>query len=161
MQGLGWRWLCRKSRYKKELTKSHTVHIICTVNREPHIRIQIDGEVPAYRQIVDQVRTHCVEGNLQPGQTLPSARRLAAGLGVHFNTVAEAYRVLAEEGWLAVRQGRNVQVLERDDPRAPTRAQVVQQRSRLRHLVAAMQAEGFSPEWIRNEMNKLLQEYSQ
>ena len=131
------------------------------MHREPHIRIQVDGDVPVYRQIVDQVRTHCVEGNLQPGQTLPSARRLAAGLGVHFNTVAEAYRVLAEEGWLAVQQGRSVQVLERDNPRAPTRTLAVQQRSRLRHFVAAMQAQGFSPDWILKEMNTILQEYSQ
>jgi DNA-binding transcriptional MocR family regulator len=35
------------------------------------------------------------------GQQLPTVRELATDMGVHHNTVAEAYRLLALEGWPA------------------------------------------------------------
>ncbi len=63
------------------------------------IRIDLSSTVPAYRQIVDALRVLLVEGTLPPGSDLPSVRRLAMELGVHFNTVGEAYRTLADEGW--------------------------------------------------------------
>lgn len=126
------------------------------MNREPHIRIVLDDPSPVYRQIVDQVRTLCVEGALQPGQSLPSVRQLAASLGIHFNTVAEAYRALADEGWLEVKQGRSVRIMDRTPPRPPTRAVTTQHRLRLRHLVAELQSQGFSSEWIRHEIESVL-----
>ena len=43
--------------------------------------------------------------------------KLAVDLGVHHNTVAEAYRVLAEEGWLDLRRGRGAVVVERQGPK--------------------------------------------
>jgi DNA-binding transcriptional regulator YhcF (GntR family) len=126
------------------------------VKAEPQLRIVLDGPIPVYRQIVDQIRTLCVEGNLQPGATLPSVRQLAANLGVHFNTVAEAYRTLAEEGWLEVRQGRGVAVRERDKPARPSEAVAALHGPRLRHLVAELRANGISPEWIRREIEAAL-----
>jgi len=62
------------------------------------IRIDLNSPVPATRQIADGLRVELVEGRLKPGSGLPSVRRVAMELGVHFNTVAEAYRVLAAEG---------------------------------------------------------------
>ncbi len=130
------------------------------MSHEPQIRIVLDDPSPVYRQIVDQVRTLCVGGALQPGQALPSVRQLAASLGVHFNTVAEAYRALAEEGWLEVKQGRSVRIIDRTPPRPPTRALTTQHRSRLRHLVAELRSQGFSSEWIRHEIESVLEESS-
>ncbi|MGO4879595.1 MAG: GntR family transcriptional regulator [Bryobacteraceae bacterium] len=49
------------------------------------------------RQIVDHLRTLRVEGAVAPSDALPSVRRLAIDLGVHFNTIADAYRALAED----------------------------------------------------------------
>lgn len=126
------------------------------MNDVPQIRIVLDGPAPVYRQIVDQIRTLCVDGRLKPGHSLPSVRQLAANLGVHFNTIAEAYRALAAEGWLEVKQGRGVVVSERREPQLPTRAAAAQHSSRLRHLVAELRANGFSPEWIRHEIESAL-----
>lgn len=134
-----------------------TVCILYTVNVAPQIRVVLDGPTPVYRQIVDQIRTLCVGAGLKPGQPLPSMRQLAATLGVHFNTVAEAYRTLAEEGWLEIRQGRSVTVRERREPKPPTRAAATQHSSRLRHLVAELRANGFSPQWIRQEIESALE----
>jgi DNA-binding transcriptional regulator YhcF (GntR family) len=62
------------------------------------IRFDPFSGVPAIRQITDSLRVLLVERKLAPGVVLPSVRRLAMELGVHFNTVAEAYRELAGEG---------------------------------------------------------------
>ncbi len=61
-------------------------------------------------QLHDQLRGLIQSGRLSPGQRLPPVRELAEALGVHFNTVARAYRLLAKEGWVALRHGRGAYV---------------------------------------------------
>jgi GntR family transcriptional regulator len=112
------------------------------MSREPKIRIDLALTTPAYRQIVDGVRTLLVEGALAPGSRLPSVRRLAMELGVHFNTVGEAYRALADEGWLDLRQGRGATVLDRGKPEAASPERLVEFRDRLRNLITQMRAAG-------------------
>ena len=107
------------------------------------LRIDLDSDVAAYRQIVDGLRILLVNGKLAPGSELPSVRRIAVDLGVHFNTVAEAYRTLAEEGWLELRHGRGATVVKRDAP-AASAEKVTEFRHRLRALVAEMQSQGAS-----------------
>jgi DNA-binding transcriptional regulator YhcF (GntR family) len=116
------------------------------------IRIDPRSPAPAYRQVVDQIRTYIVEGALAAGSELPSVRRLATDLGVHFNTVAEAYRTLAEEGWLDVSHGRAARVRERSAPPPPGELAEVRFRERLRRLIAEMRAEGFTPLQIAREL---------
>jgi DNA-binding transcriptional regulator YhcF (GntR family) len=56
------------------------------------------------------------------GQELPSVRQLAGDLGIHWNTVARAYRRLGDEGLLAVRRGRGARVLRQAPSRRPPSA---------------------------------------
>ena len=112
------------------------------------LRIDLDSAVPAYRQIVDGLRILLVTGKLVPGSELPSVRRMALDLGVHFNTVAEAYRTLAEEGWLDLRHGRSARVVYRDAP-DPTSRQLDDFLYRLRALIAEMLAKGARAEDLR------------
>ncbi|MEZ5356167.1 MAG: GntR family transcriptional regulator [Bryobacteraceae bacterium] len=118
----------------------------------PTIRIDPRAQAPAYRQVVDQIRTLIVEGALGPGAELPSVRRLATDLGVHFNTVAEAYRTLAEGGWLEVSHGRAARVRERSSAPKLEKQTERRFRERLRHLVAEMRAEGFTAAQIADEL---------
>lgn len=50
------------------------------MKRPLSIRIDLDSPVPTYRQIVDALRAHLVEGQLAAGDVLPSVRRLALEL---------------------------------------------------------------------------------
>jgi DNA-binding transcriptional regulator YhcF (GntR family) len=86
------------------------------------LRIDLASPRPVYEQIVSGLRTILVSGEFEAGEQLPTVRQLATDLGVHHNTVAESYRVLAEEGWLDLRRGRGAVVLERRKPRAITAA---------------------------------------
>jgi DNA-binding transcriptional regulator YhcF (GntR family) len=115
------------------------------------LRINVDSEAPVYRQIADAVRRMLVEGELRAGDVLPPVRQLAADLGVHFNTVAEAYRILAEEGWLDLRRRRGAVVLERKAPRA-NRAAVNHFSERLRQFIAEVQAGGIPAAAIAREL---------
>lgn len=121
------------------------------------LRIDLDSETPAYRQIVDGLRILLVGGKLAPGSELPSVRKMARDLGVHFNTVAEAYRTLADEGWLLLHHGRSARVVFRDAPN-PTRDQIDVFGHRLRALIAEMLAKGISAAELRVEMRKAAEE---
>jgi DNA-binding transcriptional regulator YhcF (GntR family) len=61
----------------------------------PILQIDLSLATPAYEQIASGLRRLLVEGAFRPGDQLPTVRRLAMDLGVHHNTVAEAYRRLA------------------------------------------------------------------
>ena len=120
------------------------------------LRIDLDSAAPVNRQIVDHLRTLLVEGAVAPDDILPSVRRLAIDLGVHFNTVADAYRTLAEEGWLEISHGRGVRVRRRRAPRADDET-LANYRRRLRQLVAEMRAQGLSPAIITRELASLVE----
>ena len=70
------------------------------------IRINLDDARPLEDQIAAGLRQALAQGGVGPGEDLPSVRQLAADLGVHWNTVARAYRRLSDEGLLTVRRGR-------------------------------------------------------
>jgi DNA-binding transcriptional regulator YhcF (GntR family) len=122
------------------------------VTDSSRIRVDLNSDIPATRQIADALRVRLVEGTLRPGTELPSVRRAAMELGVHFNTVAEAYRLLAAEGWLDLRHGRGARVVERKPPAAASRTDLADYRQRLRELISQMRAGGVSPTRIAQEL---------
>ena len=121
----------------------------------PRIRIDSASGVPAVRQIADSLRVHLVDGRLAPGSALPSVRRLAIELGVHFNTVAEAYRQLAAEGWLDLKHGRSAVVVERAVPAVKDAAWAEDFHGRLRGIVAQMRSQGISADSIAAELRNM------
>ena len=128
---------------------------------DPQIRIDPGSGVPAVRQIIDGLRVLLVEGKLAPGAELPSVRRLAMELGIHFNTVAEAYRQLAAEGWLDQKHGRGAIVVPRVVPPTPDPAWIEDFRNRLRNLVAQMRSDGISAEGIAAELRAMAEVVTQ
>lgn len=125
----------------------------------PLIRIDLSSAVPAYEQIAGGLRGLLVARELEPGDTLPPVRQVATDLGVHFNTVAQAYRILAAEGWLDVRQGRGATVLARSAAAASADARKAVALE-LNHLVASALARGLTAKEIRGETDRLLKKYS-
>jgi len=61
--------------------------------------------LPAYLQVVRQVREALRLGWLRPGDRLPTVRDVVASNGVNPNTVLKAYRELELTGLVEVRQG--------------------------------------------------------
>ena len=78
-----------------------------------------------YRQIASQLRQSISAGEFAVGARLPAERDLAKQLGVSRPSVREALIALEVEGWVEVRTGSGVYVLERggagrNDAVAPT-----------------------------------------
>ncbi|MCQ8835597.1 GntR family transcriptional regulator [Streptomyces malaysiensis] len=62
------------------------------------LQVSRHSDVPIFRQIVTQLSFMIESGDLEPGQTLPSARLLADNMDINRNTVARAYTQLSELG---------------------------------------------------------------
>jgi DNA-binding transcriptional regulator YhcF (GntR family) len=121
------------------------------------VSLNLESSIPAYRQIANDLRQHLVEERLKPGDLLPPIRQLAVDLGVHFNTVALAYRVLADEGWLELKRRRGAAVLARDAPRAVDRSQVDHLLKQLAHIAAELRGAGMSSRQISAALRRLAQ----
>ena len=71
-----------------------------------------NSEVPIYEQITTQIILGVASGDLPIGQKLPGTREIARRYNVHANTVANAYRKLAEQGWIEFKKGSGFYVRE-------------------------------------------------
>jgi len=123
------------------------------------IKVDLSSPTPAYRQIADAIRAQLVNRELKPGQQLATVRQLAMDLAVHHNTVAEAYRILSDEGWLDLKRGRGATVLERATPSASAKERGAL-RQRLRGLIAEMRTAGVSLATIRAEFDTIARQIS-
>jgi len=119
------------------------------------VSLDLESHTPAYRQIANDLRRHLVEESLKPGDLLPPIRQLALDLGVHFNTVALAYRMLADEGWLELKRRRGAAVIARDAPRAVDRRQVNHLLRQLAHIAAELRSAGMSSRQISSALRRL------
>lgn len=91
----------------------------------PGLTIDLDADVPVYRQIAEGIRRALADGRLAPGRRLPPTRDLATQLGVNRNTVVAAYDQLVEQGIARSHTGRGtflVAATERTGKDAPSDA---------------------------------------
>ena len=119
----------------------------------PTLAVDLTSPVPVYRQIARGLRILLVEGKLPPGHRLPTIRELAMDLGVHRNTVAEAYRLLADEGWIELRRRRGATVLDRAVPSPSADAQERWIR-RLNELIAEALTQGLDARQLAAALRK-------
>lgn len=122
------------------------------------ITLEFRRKVPIYMQIVNQIREQVISGELAQGEQLPTVRRQAAELGVNFNTVARAYRMLDEAGVISTQHGRGTYVLGPARRSRPSR-------SRLERLARdfALEAhrQGFRAEQVAEALGYVLEEWDQ
>uniref|UniRef100_A0A7C5Y4P2 GntR family transcriptional regulator n=1 Tax=Fervidobacterium nodosum TaxID=2424 RepID=A0A7C5Y4P2_9BACT len=74
--------------------------------------IDFHSHVPVYVQIKEQVKGKILNGELKPGDFIPSIRTLAKDIGVNINTVARAYRELEIEGVIRAERGEGYVVTD-------------------------------------------------
>jgi GntR family transcriptional regulator len=115
----------------------------------PSFAIVVDPsrEEPVYAQIARPIREAIASGVLAVGASLPSVRELASDLGVNLNTVARAYRLLEEEGFVAIEDRAGVRVA------APGAQGTPELRRRLlgelRELLVRLRQAGCGPRQLR------------
>ncbi len=65
-----------------------------------------------YEQIVEQIQRRIMDGDLKPGDQLPSERELGKQFGVSRTSIREAIRVLTLMGLVEVNHGRGTFITE-------------------------------------------------
>lgn len=67
--------------------------------------IQWRDDAPIYRQLKERVITMMLDGQLKPGEPLPSVRQIAADYQLNPITVSRAYQELVDEQLVEKRRG--------------------------------------------------------
>lgn len=80
-----------------------------------NIRVSKESEVPLHQQVATQFVFLIGTGALQPGDALPSVRQLARRLGIHHNTVSQAYHDRVLSLLVEKRSGRRLVVRAPDE----------------------------------------------
>lgn len=114
--------------------------------------------VPIYLQIIDQVQALIAGGRLQPGDLLPSVRRVAEVADVNPMTVSKAYsRLEAERVVQRVRgQGMRVAANNPDGSVAERKAQLQEVLSPALHRASQL---GLTEKQVRAVIESLLKDY--
>ncbi len=123
------------------------------MSRRLRMRVDVRSKVPAYRQIVEQVRAAVAVGTLAPGDQLPTVRDLASEAGIHFNTVARAYRQLDRAGIISTQRGRGSYIVDRLPENRPRSVEL--NRLSRDHVAAAIRL-GFTPDEMRHALERTL-----
>ncbi len=76
----------------------------------PVLVIDHHNGVPAYRQLMDQIKFQIAAGVLKPGEEMESTRALSASLSLNPMTISKAYGLLEREGVLERRRGQTLTV---------------------------------------------------
>lgn len=79
------------------------------------IKIDFASESPIYIQIKNQVIEGIAKGELKPGESLPSVRRLAMDIGINLHTINKVYNQLKNEGYLLIHKRKGVIVNDKDN----------------------------------------------
>lgn len=77
------------------------------------IAIKETSEIPIYQQIHNQIIQGISNGQLQPGEQLPTVRALADEIGINAMTVSKAYQALKQEGYILADRRNGARI--RDD----------------------------------------------
>ncbi|MFC5833128.1 GntR family transcriptional regulator [Nonomuraea insulae] len=70
------------------------------------ITVNPSSAQPLADQVAGSVRNAVASGQVTPGDKLPSARNVAASLGINLHTVLRGYQQLRDEGLVELRRGR-------------------------------------------------------
>ena len=69
-------------------------------------KLNPQSDLPIYQQIVEQTKELVIRGVLQNGEQMPSIRELATILAINPTTVAKAYKLMENDGFIEKVQGK-------------------------------------------------------
>lgn len=79
-----------------------------------NIIITNSSMIPIYEQVVSQIKSMILDGQLKTGAPLPSVRALSSELRISALTVKKAYDCLEKEGFIVTVHGKGSYVAETD-----------------------------------------------
>ena len=64
------------------------------------LKLDFGSQIPVYQQIRNQIVFGIANGELKPGDKLPTIRALASDAGINMMTANKAYQLLKQEGYI-------------------------------------------------------------
>lgn len=122
------------------------------------IEVEFLSGIPLYEQIVHQLQALIEDGDLSPGDQLPTTRQLAVKLGINFNTVARAYRMLDQEGLISTQPGRGTFVLNPESKITSKKGKPRHIEDLTRYYLRKAAFLGFKPAEIKDCFEKIVEE---
>ena len=121
------------------------------------IEIDFQSEIPLYEQIAHRVLELIEDDVLRPGDQLPTTRELAVKLGVNFNTVARAYRMLDRGKIISTQHGRGTFLLEKNLRANASKHKKENIEELTRFYIRKATYLGFNPEEIRTCFEEMVE----
>ncbi len=121
------------------------------------IEVEFQSGIPLYEQIAHQILQRIERGDLHPGDQLPTTRQLAVKLGVNFNTVARAYRMLDRGGVISTQHGRGTFILDPQELKRSRKGTEEKIEDLTRFYIRKAAYLGFNPDEIRACFERLVE----
>ena len=119
--------------------------------------LDMSDERAVYRQVADLLAAAVERGEFVQGERLPPVRQVADELGVNFNTIARAYRLMAERGLVVSRQGQGTTVVQGSETDDPARRLEIISASFLQRA----SRQGYGPQEVRLELAAAIRRWLQ
>ncbi len=126
--------------------------------RDMDITIEFKSGIPIYEQIAYQVLELIEAGELKSGDQLPTTRELAVQLGVNFNTVARAYRMLDKDSVISTQHGRGTYILELNSLKPGKKRNLDTIEDLTKFYLRKATYLGYKPEEIQDCFDKIVRE---
>ena len=126
-----------------------------------NLELDFRSGIPIYLQVVERIKERLAAGQLKPGDQLPTVRSLALELRVNFNTIARAYRIMAESGIISTQQGRGTYILEVPSPEVSESIRLKALEDLTQRYLTDAERLGVSPEELDVALNKQVTQWKQ
>ena len=120
---------------------------------------QLDNlsSVPIYEQLIRKIKENIMKGYLNPGDHLPSVRKMARELNVTPNTVQKAYSMLEQERVIMTVRGKGAFVADKK-PESDNRQKLEELRREIKPLIMELLYSGVEKSDIINMIEEFFEE---
>ena len=118
------------------------------------LRLDFNSDRPIYQQIRDQIVVGIAQGQLRPGEKLPTVRALADEAGVNMMTVSKAYQLLKQEGYITTDRRSGTVVSPRQDHQTVPEQTI----GRLKLALSELRVAGWQTEQVLDLCRKLYEQ---
>ncbi len=117
--------------------------------------VDFDSSEAIYMQLRNQIILGIATAQIQEGDTLPSVRQLASGVGINMHTVNKAYALLQQEGILTMDRRRGAVIRIAGDKLMA----LEEMKGQLKVLLAKGCCKNISREEVHQLIDEIYEEY--
>ena len=118
------------------------------------IQLDYKSSKPIYEQIVEQMKFNVMKRYLNPGDAIPSVRKLALELKITPGTVAKAYQELERQGVIETIRGKGTFIASKLEMK-PDEDKVERIRQQIRTLIMELRMMGYEKKEIMDMVQDL------